>query len=153
MATEQIQVVAERDLDDLLPMVRLYCDFYQVAPSDQDLQELSRNLIDRPSEGLQIIARTKDGQPAGFATIFWSWSTLTAKRFGLMNDLFVLEGHRGNGLADQLILACGELCRERGIDSLCWQTATDNLRAQAVYERVGAVSSRWVDYELKLDSR
>jgi hypothetical protein len=29
-----------------------------------------------------------------------------------------------------------------------WQTALDNLRAQAVYERVGGQRSQWVDYSL-----
>jgi RimJ/RimL family protein N-acetyltransferase len=29
-----------------------------------------------------------------------------------------------------------------------WQTASDNLRAQAVYERVGASREEWIDYAL-----
>jgi hypothetical protein len=34
--------------------------------------------------------------------------------------------------------------------ALDWQTALDNERAQAVYERIGAKPSRWLDYELEL---
>ena len=34
--------------------------------------------------------------------------------------------------------------------ALEWQTALDNERAKAVYERVGAKPSRWLDYELEL---
>ena len=33
---------------------------------------------------------------------------------------------------------------------LMWQTATDNHRARAVYDRVGAVPETWVEYELDL---
>ena len=29
------------------------------------------------------------GGRVGFATIFWTWSTLSAARIGVMNDLFV----------------------------------------------------------------
>jgi hypothetical protein len=29
-----------------------------------------------------------------------------------------------------------------------WQTARDNLRAQTVYDRIGATRSEWVDYSL-----
>jgi RimJ/RimL family protein N-acetyltransferase len=37
----------------------------------------------------------------------------------------------------------------RGATELAWQTAHDNLRAQAVYDRVGATRDvRWLDYSL-----
>jgi GNAT superfamily N-acetyltransferase len=65
-----------------------------------------------------------------------------------MNDLFVAESSRGEGLADALINACRRECTRRGARELTWQTAPDNLRAQAVYERVGATAERWVDYTL-----
>jgi RimJ/RimL family protein N-acetyltransferase len=51
-------------------------------------------------------------------------------------------------MADALIAACAQRCRERGVRWLEWQTATDNHRAQAVYERVGARRSQWLDYSL-----
>jgi len=36
----------------------------------------------------------------------------------------------------------------RGAALLAWQTAPDNHRAQAVYERVGGRRSQWLDYDL-----
>ena len=65
-----------------------------------------------------------------------------------MNDLFVAPGARGGGLAEALIADCVERCRRHGADSLGWQTAKYNTRAQAVYERVGAVREEWLDYSL-----
>ncbi len=66
-----------------------------------------------------------------------------------MNDLFVSEDARGGGVADALIAACTDQCRERGVPELAWQTAKTNLRAQAVYERVGATrDERWLDYSV-----
>jgi GNAT superfamily N-acetyltransferase len=145
-----IAQVTEADLPELLPLMRGYCDFYEVDPPDDALLALSRTLIGDPErEGLQLIARDEDGGAVGFATIFWSWSTLGAARLGVMNDLFVAESARGSGVADALIAACAERCRERGATELAWQTAHTNLRAQAVYERVGATrDERWLDYSL-----
>jgi RimJ/RimL family protein N-acetyltransferase len=65
-----------------------------------------------------------------------------------MNDLFVVPEARGGGVAEELIAACVRRCRERGAVTLTWQTAPDNRRAQAVYERVGARRSQWVDYSV-----
>ena len=141
--------VTPTDLADLLPLVRSYCDFYDVTPADAALLALSRELIADPErEGVQLIARNSQGDAVGFATIFWSWSTLIAARIGVMNDLFVAEQARGTGLADALIAACAEECRRHGAVELTWQTARDNQRAQAVYDRVGATRSEWVDYSL-----
>ena len=145
-----IAVVTEADLAELLPLMRGYCEFYEVSPSDDALLEMSRTLIADPEhEGVQLIARDDEGAAVGFATIFWTWSTLSASRLGVMNDLFVAETARGGGAADALIEACAEKCRARGATSLDWQTAHTNERARAVYERVGARrDERWLDYSL-----
>ena len=129
----EISRVAEQDLAELLPLVRGYCDFYEVTPSDDELLALSRALIADPErDGVQLLAR--DGAEAlGFATIYWSWATTIASRIGVMNDLFVAPAARGTGAAE-----------------LTWQTAPDNERAQRVYDRVGAKRSQWVDYSLSV---
>ena len=149
MDAHTIRQVGEADLDELLPLMRGYCDFYETSPSDEELLELARALIDDPErEGLQLLARNADGQAVGFATVYWSWSTTDAGRIGVMNDLFVAKPARGQGLADQLIGACRQECTRRGVHRLSWQTAPDNLRAQAVYDRVGGTREHWVDYWL-----
>jgi GNAT superfamily N-acetyltransferase len=145
-----IAVVADDDLVDLLPLMRAYCDFYEVAPTDAALLAMSRALIADPEgEGLQLLGRADEGRAAlGFATIFWTWETTRAGRIGIMNDLFVAPRARGAGLAEALIAACWERCRGRGAVALTWQTAPDNHRAQAVYDRVGGRRSQWLDYDL-----
>lgn len=154
--TRPISLVAEEDLPDLLPLLRGYCAFYArtagiTPPSDAALLDLSRALIADPEhEGVQLLARGADGAALGFATVFWTWSTLSAARIAVMNDLFVAEAARGTGVADDLIAACATAARARGCARLTWQTAHDNARAQAVYDRVGATRSSWLDYDLAL---
>jgi GNAT superfamily N-acetyltransferase len=148
----RVDRVSEQDLAVLLPLVRGYCDFYEVTPSDDDLLALSRALIADPErEGLQLIARDADGNAVGFATIYWSWATTIAQRIGVMNDLFVVAEARGSGAAEALIESCREECRRRGAGNLTWQTALDNERAQRVYDRVGATKEQWLDYWLPVE--
>ena len=146
----EISRVAEQDLAELLPLMRGYCDFYEVTPSDEELLALSRALIADPErDGVQLLAR--DGAEAlGFATIYWSWATTIASRIGVMNDLYVAPAARGTGAAELLIHVCVEECRRHGAAELTWQTAPDNERAQRVYDRVGAKRSQWVDYSLSV---
>ena len=151
----RITVVGPADLPELLPLVRAYCDFYRVAPSDQALLELSRALLADPRrEGLQLLARDDAGRAVGFATVFWTWQTLSAGRVGVMNDLFVAAEARGTGVAGELVAACLERCREHGASELIWQTARDNHRAQALYERIGATrDDHWLNYGLPVEPR
>jgi ribosomal protein S18 acetylase RimI-like enzyme len=145
----QIERVHERDLDELLPLVRGYCDFYAVSPSDEALLTLSRALLADPQrEGVQLIARDDDGHAIGFATVYWTWATTSAERIGVMNDLYVAPEGRGSGAAQALIEACRAESAKHGAGKLTWQTALDNERAQKVYDRIGANKEQWLDYWL-----
>jgi ribosomal protein S18 acetylase RimI-like enzyme len=146
-----VSVVGESDLPELAPMLRSYCDFYRVDPSDEKLAALSRSLIANPHEGLQLIARDSDGTdalPVGFATIYWTWQTLYATRIGVLNDLYVTPESRGTGTARTLIARCLQLCHEHGAEKLVWETAPDNATAQRLYDGIGAEKSTWLTYEL-----
>ena len=48
MAGHELHLVEESDLAELLPLMRGYCDFYEVDPADDELLAMSRTLIARP---------------------------------------------------------------------------------------------------------
>jgi GNAT superfamily N-acetyltransferase len=150
--SQTVEVVTETDLPELLPLIRAYLDFYEVNPSDESMLALSRALIANPElEGVQFIARDDERTAVGFASLFWTWATTRGGRLGVMNDLYVAPQARGSGAAEALIEACRARCEQRGAVALEWQTAVDNDRAQAVYDRVGGErSDRWLDYGIKL---
>jgi hypothetical protein len=61
----RITLVGSTDLPELLPLVRAYCDFYQVAPSDRELLELSRALLADPErEGCNCWPATTPAAPS-----------------------------------------------------------------------------------------
>lgn len=129
--------------------MRAYCDFYETSPSDESLLELARALLADPAhEGVQLLAREREGRACGFATVFWSWDTTEGARIGIMNDLYVDPGARRGGLGAELIEACREQCLARGAARLEWLTAEGNRRAQALYDRAGAVRESWVVFTL-----
>lgn len=139
-------VETEEQLGQLLPLMRAYCDGYDAHPSDANLLAMSRALIADPSrEGLQVLA-TIDGRAVGFATVFWSWATTIAARIAVMNDLFVAREARRAGIGAALIDACRRRAHDHSARRLVWQTAPENVTAQALYDRIGAHRETWVDY-------
>jgi GNAT superfamily N-acetyltransferase len=145
----EIRDARPEEAEELLPLMRAYCDFYDASPPDQGLLEMARILMTDPEEGAMFIARA-GGKAVGFATLDWKWSSLKAAKLGYLEDLYVVPDSRGGGIADALIEACAERCRERGAPAMQWLTAPDNHRAQAVYERTGAEADTYLEYDLGL---
>ena len=69
----------------------------------------------------------------------------------LLNDLFVAESARRQGVAAALLKAAAELARTWGAASLSLSTALDNAPAQALYESLGWQRDRqFCEYNLTL---
>jgi ribosomal protein S18 acetylase RimI-like enzyme len=141
--------VGASDLSELLPLMWGYCEFYEASPSEHALEALCVELLEHPdTSGIQLLARIKDGTAVGFATLYWTYSTLSACPIGLMNDLYVAPAARGVGVGRALIKACATECAAQGVALLEWETAPENARAQALYDSTGAARQEWVAYSL-----
>ena len=145
----EVRAAREDELEELLPLMRAYCDFYESSPTDEGVMTMARTLIGDPSQGAVFVAR-QDGRAIGFATLDWKWSMLKGARIGYLEDLFVDPDARGAGTADALIRICADRCRELGLPAMEWLTAPDNHRAQKVYDRTGAEAGTYVEYDLEL---
>lgn len=147
----EITRVGAGDIDEVMPLLRGYCEFYEAAPSEAALRGLCEALVGDPDNaGIQLLARLSDGTSVGLATLLWTFSTLNAGPIGLMNDLYVAPAARGHGIGTALIEACAGESVHHGAVGLEWYTAPTNTRAQAVYDRTGASRSDWVAYTLPM---
>jgi GNAT superfamily N-acetyltransferase len=146
-----IREATDADLPALLPLLRGYCDFYEADPPDEGLEAMARDVIAAPEdEAFLLVATDDDGEVVGFALNQWKWSSLSGARVVFLDDLFVAERARGQGLADELIEATAEVGRRRGAAAVTWLTMPDNHRAHKVYDRVGGKSEALLEYQLDL---
>ena len=145
----EIRLARTDEIEEMLPLIRAYCEFYETEPNDAGLREMFETLITDPEQGAVFIARD-DGDAVGFATVDWKWSSLKAAQVGYLEDLFVDPKARGRGIADALIEICAQRCRERGLPTMQWLTAPDNHRAQQVYNRTAAEFDTYLEYDLSL---
>lgn len=137
-------------LPALLPLLRGYSTFYRASGDDDDLLRMAEAFCGDSPGGMQLLARSDDGTLAGYATVLWSWDTTTGTRLAVMEDLFVTQEARGEGVGRALLEACASLARERGCPALAWETAPDNVTAQRLYDATGAQRSSWFGYRLPL---
>lgn len=123
------------DLDDLLPLVRGYREFYK---QPYDAMGERAHIGAHLSNGTAVIFIARDDDAAiGFALIMQYMSTVRLGPGLILEDLFVEPKARGSGAADALMDAAIRYARELGASGMFLETAMDNNRAQAVYERHG----------------
>lgn len=132
----------------VLPLIADYQRFYGAdAPDHATNDAFFRRFLAPSDHGLLLGAWLGD-ELAGYACLYWTFSSVTPGEVVLMNDLFVVAEHRGAGIGRALIDAALAIARERGAFALRWMTAIDNRDAQRAYERTGAARSAWFEYEL-----
>jgi GNAT superfamily N-acetyltransferase len=134
----------------LLALMNAYIvGFYRSPRPPRDRLEALVDLLEEGEEGMQLVAEGGDGDLLGFATLYFTWSTLRADRIAILNDLYLAEQARGTGAAAALFEAALSAARGRGCAEIEWQTAADNHRAQAFYAKMGGRRGDWVSYSLE----
>ena len=95
------------------------------------------------------VAETADGEVAGFALWFLTFSTWRGTHGIYLEDLYVQPGHRGRGLGRELLRTLAALCVERGYSRLEWSVLDWNTPSIEFYEAAGAVPmDEWTVFRL-----
>ncbi|MBV8618671.1 MAG: GNAT family N-acetyltransferase [Curvibacter sp.] len=117
-----------------LPLARAYKSFYLSDLSDAAAQQAWQRLM--AGDGVFGLGVRQQGRLQGICHYLFHGS-LWMPTVCYLQDLYVDEACRGQGLAAQLIEAVAVQAREAGASRLYWQTQATNLRARRLYERLG----------------
>jgi GNAT superfamily N-acetyltransferase len=98
--------------------------------------ELRRDGFGHDRKFRAIIAE-QDGQPAGFAVFFNSYSTWTGSGL-FLEDLFVRESFRGHGVGKALLCQVAEIARKEGHHTIRLDVLDWNESAIKFYKSLGA---------------
>jgi GNAT superfamily N-acetyltransferase len=144
----RVEPVGEGQFERLLPLIAAYQRFYEAEKIDE---ERNRGFFARfiaPSDDGMLLGAWSDEDLAGYACLYWHFTSLVPAETVLMNDLYVDPATRGEGIGRALIEASANVARERGAHHLEWATAPDNETARRLYDSTGAERSTWIEYEL-----
>jgi GNAT superfamily N-acetyltransferase len=152
-----VRPVTAAGLDALLALIADYQRFYaDAAPTDEQNAAFFAGFIAPSDRGMLLGAYDEDGDaaapPAGYACLYWTFSSVSATDVVLMNDLYVRPECRGVGVGEVLIAGAVQVARERGASHVRWYTEPDNHQAQRLYDRTGAHRSEWLEYEIAIEA-
>ncbi len=90
-----------------------------------------------------------DGEPAGFALFFPTFSTFRGQPGLYLEDIYVKPAHRGQGIGKTLLAALARLAIDRGLGRLEWAVLNWNSPAIGFYHGLGARPlDDWTTYRL-----
>ena len=127
--------VSPNEVGLVAPLFDQYRVFYR-QPSDPVLAQafIAERVANRESV---IFLALRDDEPVGFTQLYPSFSSVSARRTWILNDLYVVPSCRGQGVGSALLERARAHALETGAKGLGLQTAVDNHNAQRLYEALG----------------
>lgn len=91
-----------------------------------------------PKPYAECLIAEVDGEPAGFALFFHTYSTFLGKPGLYLEDLFVRPAFRGAGIGKEFFKALARIAVERDCGRLEWNVLDWNEPAIKFYQKLGA---------------
>lgn len=127
------------DLDTLAPLFDAYRVFYHQAPDPAKARSFLDARLRRDESVIFIASDVTSGAALGFTQLYPAFSSVSAGRIWVLNDLFVAPAARQRGVARALMACTRTFATANGAIRLVLETAEDNHAAQALYESMGYV--------------
>jgi ribosomal protein S18 acetylase RimI-like enzyme len=146
-------IVRRAQLADVPAVAPLFDAYRQFYGKDANLEVATRFLSERigQNESVVFVAETREGAAVGFTQLYPGFSSVSAGRVYVLNDLFVAPAARRGNVARGLMHAAAEFARGKGALRLSLSTARTNEQAQALYESEGWVrDEQYFHYSLAL---
>ena len=114
------------------------------ALSDFAKENLVKELAVRP-QAFSVLAfdmTASDAQPVGLINCIEGFSTFACRPLVNVHDVAVLPSHRGQRIAQKMLVLVDQIARERGACKLTLEVLSGNASAIKLYERVGFAAYR-----------
>lgn len=132
-----------------------YRIFYQ-QPSDILLARQFINERLQHNESVIWVALAGNELPVGFTQLYPTYSSMRAVKNWILNDLYVEQAYRKQGIGEALIKTAMNFASENNATFVQLSTAVDNYTAQSLYEQIGFIKQApekdFYTYRIKVDN-
>ncbi|MDR0292506.1 MAG: GNAT family N-acetyltransferase [Elusimicrobium sp.] len=135
MTDFKIERIGAADFEKLFELFKEFADFEKRKFSNS----LKRMKAEKDFFGAFAV-KDAAGNILAYAIFFYSYHTFTGKTL-YMDDLYVLEPYRRNGLGRKLLERVIAEAKEQGCAGVRWQVADWNTPAKKLYASFGAVEN------------
>lgn len=147
----EIRVVpaTEEDLPVILELIHALAEYEKLAHAVTATEARLRSTLFGTRPAAEVLLAHWDGECAGFAVFFSTYSTFLAQPGLYLEDLYVKPPLRGRGIGFALLRYLARVAADRDCGRLEWEVLDCNQPAIGFYERLGAVPlEEWTKYRL-----
>ncbi len=143
----------DRDVPLILRFIKLLSVYEQLAHEVVATEEVLREELFGARPSAEVLLAFLGDEPVGFALFFHNFSTFKGRKGLYLEDLYVLEEHRGKGIGRTLLVRLAQIAVERGCARFEWSVLDWNEPAIRFYESLGAVAlNDWTVFRLTGDA-
>ena len=113
----------------LIPFI---ISFWNTHHADTDEANARKDITAWTAENHDLFVIMKSGDPVGFLHLNMRGSTVC-----WIEDIFIAEEHRRQGIASGAIALAEEILKKRGVKGVSMDVVPDNLPALRLYHRLG----------------
>jgi GNAT superfamily N-acetyltransferase len=149
MSKIRIVPAIEPDLPIILEMIRALAEYEKLSHQVRATEAKLRETLFGVKPAAEVLLAHQDGDCAGFAVFFATYSTFVAQPGLYLEDLYVKPHLRGQGIGLALIKHLAGIAVDRGYGRLEWGVLNWNQPSIQFYKKLGAVPmDDWTKYRL-----
>jgi ribosomal protein S18 acetylase RimI-like enzyme len=126
-----------------------YLAFYEIELPPGGAEILWDRIFD-PSSRIECHVAEQGGHLIGLVHFLAREDTWDSRHMCYLEDLYVDESHRGDGIGEKLISSVVEVAEQRGWAAVYWITAEDNHVARGLYDKLTGGPSGFIQYEIDM---
>jgi len=148
-----IRPATEADVPRLLGLIWDLAVYEKLTHEVVATEETLRGSLFGEAPAAEALLAFADGEPAGFAVYFHTYSTFLAQKGMYLHDLYVSPAYRRRGLGTQLLRRVAAIAVERECGRFEWVALDWNTDAHRFYEELGAeMLPEWRTFRVVGDS-
>lgn len=148
-ASVEIRPAQVGDIPVILEFIRAIAHYEKMSDQVVADEATLRESLFGPRPAAEVLLAYLNGEPAGYAVTFSTFSTFEGRAGLWLEDLFVHEHLRGKGIGKALFEAVRRLAAERNCPRLEWVALDWNQSAIDFYEMQGARALKeWIQFRL-----
>ncbi len=146
-----IEKITEDNFEEFLYLVEKLAEYEKLTPPDDAAKaRLRKDGLDAMPKYLAYLGKI-NGKYVAYVIFFFNYSSFVAKPLMYIEDIFVLEEYRRNGIGQKMFEFCVKEAKGHGCGRIEWCVLNWNEPALRFYAKNGAKKLNWTFFRLEED--
>ena len=133
-----LKLASFTDIETILKLMPIYYEFDHLEFNEHNARNTLQEFLSTSEFGrLWLFHDESTNEPIGYMILTFSYSFEYGGREAFVDELFVLESHRGKGIGSKAIRLAQHECKALGMKAIRLEVTKTNLSVLNLYQKLG----------------